>query len=124
ELYSQPNILTSRATASFVFDTRNASIDPTTGKEVSIAIALAGLAGDVRTYQPTASYIQFFPMRRKNSKHQEVFGLRLSAGTVSSVATSSTIRNANSLAFVEGVPISERLWLCGADNIRGDKVQH
>ncbi len=123
ELYSQPNILTSRATASFVFDTRNASIDPTTGKEVSITIALAGLAGDVRTYQPTASYIQFFPMRRKNSTHPEVFGFRLSAGTVSSFATSAKIRNANSLAFVDGVPIFERFWLGGEDNIRGYNVR-
>ena len=123
ELYSQPNILTSRATASFVFDTRNGSIDPTTGKEVSIAIALAGLAGDVRTYQPTASYIQFFPVRRKNSKHPEVFGFRLLAGTVSSFATSAKIRNANSLAFVDGVPIFERFWLGGEDTIRGYNVR-
>ena len=48
---------------------------------------LAGLGGDVRTYQPTLSYTQFFPMRRKKSQHPEVFGFRIIAGTVGSFAT-------------------------------------
>jgi outer membrane protein insertion porin family len=123
ELYTQPNILTSRVTGTFVYDTRNASIDPTQGKEVQFTLALAGAGGDVRTYQPTASYIQFFPMRRKNSSNPEVFGFRLLAGTVSSFATSATIRNANSLAFVDGVPIFERFFLGGEDTIRGYNVR-
>ncbi|HEV2837550.1 MAG TPA: outer membrane protein assembly factor BamA, partial [Pyrinomonadaceae bacterium] len=71
-IYSQPNILTSRGTLTFSYDTRNASIDPTTGRELSVAIALAGLGGDVRTYQPTLSYTQFFPVRRKKSTRPEV----------------------------------------------------
>jgi outer membrane protein insertion porin family len=58
-IYSQPNILTSRATLTFSYDTRNASIDPTRGRELSAAIAVAGLFGDVRTYQPTYYYTQF-----------------------------------------------------------------
>src|SRR5438874_6642453 len=33
-IYRQPNIITSRATASFVYDTRNASIDPTQGRSL------------------------------------------------------------------------------------------
>src|SRR5688500_17233897 len=52
-IYQQPNIITSRITGSFNYDTRNASIDPTSGREFSLSLALAGLAGDVRTYQPT-----------------------------------------------------------------------
>jgi outer membrane protein insertion porin family len=122
-VYSQPNILTSRATLTFTYDTRNASIDPTSGRELSLAFALAGLGGDVRTYQPTLSYTQFFPMRRKKSERPEVFGFRILAGTVGSFATSATVRNANSLAFVDGVPIFERFFLGDEFTIRGYNVR-
>src|SRR5688500_8935037 len=45
-VYDQPNILTSRITGTFSYDTRNASIDPTSGRELSGAFAIAGLLGD------------------------------------------------------------------------------
>jgi outer membrane protein insertion porin family len=122
-IYSQPNILTSRGTVSFAYDTRNASVDPTSGRELSVQVALAGLGGDVRTYQPTLSYTQFFPMRRKRSDHPEVFGFRILAGTVGSFATSAKVRNSNSLAFVDGVPIFERFFLGDEFTIRGYNVR-
>ncbi|HEY8411708.1 MAG TPA: BamA/TamA family outer membrane protein, partial [Pyrinomonadaceae bacterium] len=122
-VYNQPNILTSRGTLTFTYDTRNANIDPTSGRELSMAVALAGLGGDVRTYQPTLSYTQFFPMRRKRSKHPEVFGFRIIAGTVGSFATSQKVREANSLAFVDGVPIFERFFLGDEFTIRGYNVR-
>ena len=122
-VYNQPNILTSRGTLTFTYDTRNANIDPTSGRELSVALAVAGLGGDVRTYQPTLSYTQFFPMRRKRSKHPEVFGFRLIAGTVGSFATSAKVRGANSLAFVDGVPIFERFFLGDEFTIRGYNVR-
>ncbi|HEY6805083.1 MAG TPA: outer membrane protein assembly factor BamA [Pyrinomonadaceae bacterium] len=122
-VYSQPNILTSRATLTFTYDTRNASVDPTNGRELSAAVAVAGLLGDVRTYQPTLSYTQFIPMRRKKSEHPEVFGFRILAGTVGSFAISDKVRNANSLAFVDGVPIFERFFLGDEFTIRGYNVR-
>ena len=122
-VYDQPNIVTSRITGTFSYDTRNASIDPTSGRELSAAVALAGLLGDVRTYQPTLSYTQFFPMRRKKSEHPEVFGFRIIAGTVGSFAITDKVRNANSLAFVAGVPIFERFFLGDEFTIRGYNVR-
>ena len=122
-IYDQPNILTSRGTLTFSYDTRNASIDPTNGREISAAVALAGLGGDVRTYQPTMSYTQFFPVRRKKSERPEVFGFRIIAGTVGSFATTQKIRDANSLAFVDGVPIFERYFLGDEFTIRGYNVR-
>jgi outer membrane protein insertion porin family len=122
-IYSQPNILTSRGTLSFAYDTRNASVDPTSGRELSLQVAVAGLGGDVRTYQPTLSYTQFFPMRRKSSDHPEVFGFRILAGTVGSFATSAKVANSNSLAFVDGVPIFERFFLGDEFTIRGYNVR-
>jgi outer membrane protein insertion porin family len=122
-IYRQPNILTSRVTTTFSYDTRNASIDPTSGRELSAAIAVAGLFGDVRTYQPTLSYTQFFPMRRKKSPRPEVFGFRIIAGTVGSFAITDKVRNANSLAFVDGIPIFERFFLGDEFTIRGYNVR-
>src|SRR5690348_5923494 len=122
-VYNQPNILTSRGTLTFTYDTRNANIDPTSGRELSVALAVAGLGGDVRTYQPTASYTQFFPVRRKKSTRPEVFGFRIIAGTVGSFATTAKVRNANSLAFVDGVPIFERFFLGDEFTIRGYNVR-
>ena len=122
-VYDQPNIVTSRITGTFSYDTRNASIDPASGRELSGALALAGLLGDVRTYQPTLSYTQFFPMRRKKSEHPEVFGFRIIAGTVGSFAITDKVRNANSLAFVAGIPIFERFFLGDEFTIRGYNVR-
>src|SRR5437870_1944823 len=75
-VYRQPSILTSRATMTFVYDTRNGSIDPTGGRELSLAVGVAGLGGDVRTYEPTISFIQYYKMRKKKSDHPEVLGFR------------------------------------------------
>jgi outer membrane protein insertion porin family len=122
-IYKQPSIITSRVTGTFTYDTRNASIDPTSGREISFAVALAGLAGDVRTYQPTLSYTHFIPIRKKRSERPEVFGFRILAGTVGSFATTSKVKNSNSLAFVDGVPIFERFFLGDEFTIRGYNVR-
>ncbi len=122
-IYAQPNILTSRVTGTFVYDTRNASIDPTAGRSLSISMAFAGLGGDVRTYQPTLEFTQFYKVRNKKAEHPDVFGFRILAGTVGSFATTASVQNANSLAFVSGVPIYERFFLGDEFTIRGYNVR-
>jgi outer membrane protein insertion porin family len=124
-VYRQPNIITSRITPTFVYDTRNYSKDandPTSGTRLSAQIGLAGLGGDVRTYSPTIEYIHFIPVRRKKT-NPEVFGFRVLAGTVGSFATTEKVRNANSLAFVDGIPIYERFFLGDETSIRGYNVR-
>src|SRR5712691_2883152 len=122
-IYSQPSIITSRGTLSFVYDTRNASIDPTQGREISLSAAVAGLGGDVRTYQPTLSYTQFYPVHNKRSERPHVFGFRLIASTVGSFATTAKVRGSNSLAFVDGIPIFERFFLGDEFSVRGYNVR-
>jgi outer membrane protein insertion porin family len=125
-VYRQPNIITSRITPTFTYDTRDYSADandPTSGTRLSAQLGLAGLGGDVRTYAPTLEYIHFIPARRKKSNNPEVFGFRILAGTVGSFATTEKVRNSNSLAFVDGVPIYERFFLGDETSIRGYNVR-
>lgn len=121
-IYRQPGILTSRVTGSFVYDTRQPAangIDTLRGSQLTVAIGLAGVGGDVRTYQPNASYSRFIPIRRKRSKNPEVFAFRIQAGTVGAFAMTDTVRNANSLSFIGGVPVYERYYLGSENDIRG-----
>jgi outer membrane protein insertion porin family len=121
-IYAQPNIITSRVTASFAYDTRQPAangIDTLRGTQLSFSMALSGLLGDVRTYQPSLTYSSFFPIRRKNSPNAEVFGFRITAGTIGTFSLKDKIRNANSLSFVGGIPIYERYFLGSEFDLRG-----
>ena len=121
-IYRQPNILTSQVTGTFVFDTRQPSsngIDTANGKSLSFSIAFAGLGGDVRTYQPTIQYSQFIPIRKKRTKNPEVLAFRIQAGTIGTWSISNSIRNANSISFVGGVPAYSRYYLGSENDIRG-----
>ena len=121
-VYAQPRIITSRITGTFVYDQRDykGGMDPTSGRSLSIGLAVSGLLGDVRTYQPSVEFTQFYPMRNKRTDHPHVFGFRIQAGTVGSwFGVSDKVKNANSLAFVDGVPIYERYFLGDEFSIRG-----
>lgn len=121
-IYQQPNIITSRVTSSFVYDTRQPAangIDTVSGSQLSAAFSFAGLGGDVRTYSPNITYSSFIPMRRKRSRNPEVFAFRVQAGHIGAFAISDAIRNANSIAYVGGIPIYERYYLGSENDIRG-----
>lgn len=121
-IYAQPNIITSQITTSFVYDTRQPAkngIDTLKGSQLAISLGFAGLGGDVRTYQPNVSYERFIPVRRRKSKDPEVFAFRVQGGTIGSWAITNKIRNANSIAFVGGVPVYSRYFLGSENDIRG-----
>ena len=121
-IYRQPNILTSQITGSFVYDTRQPApngIDTLHGKQLSISVGIAGIGGDVRTYQPTIQYSQFMPIRKKKTKNPEVFAFRIQAGTIGTLGLTNKIRNANSISFIGGVPAYSRYFLGSENDIRG-----
>ncbi|HKQ51706.1 MAG TPA: outer membrane protein assembly factor BamA [Pyrinomonadaceae bacterium] len=126
-IYAQPNILTSRATGTYAYDSRGFAKDPNEpvrGRAVSASVSLAGLGGDVRTYSPQISYTQYFPVRRKGRDQQpEVFGFRVVAAHIGSFAISQAIRDSPSLAFINGIPIYERFFLGDEFTIRGYNVR-
>ncbi len=126
-IYAQPNILTSRATGTFSYDSRGFAKDPNEpvrGRSVSASVSLAGLGGDVRTYSPQISYTQYFPVRRTGRDQQpEVFGFRVVAAHIGSFAISQAVRDSPSLAFINGIPIYERFFLGDEFTIRGYNVR-
>ena len=121
-VYRQPNIITSRVTGSFVYDTRQPAangIDTIGGKQLGLSFGLAGLGGDVRTYHPTLTYAQFIKVKNRRSKSPHVFAFRLQAGTIGSFGLTDKVRNANSISFVSGIPLYERYFLGSENDIRG-----
>lgn len=121
-IYRQPNILTSRITGTFVYDSRQPAkngIDTLRGSQLSLSLGLSGLGGDVRTYQPSISYSKFIPLRNKKKPNPDVFAFRVVAGTIGTWAVTDKVRNANSIAFVGGVPAYERFFLGSENDIRG-----
>ncbi|MBK7392387.1 MAG: outer membrane protein assembly factor BamA [Chloracidobacterium sp.] len=121
-IYRQPNIITSQITGTFVYDTRQPAangIDTLSGKSLSASFAFAGLGGDVRTYQPTIQFSHFIPVRNKKSKNPHVFAYRIQAGTIQTWSPTATVRNANSLSFIGGVPAYSRYFLGSENDIRG-----
>jgi outer membrane protein insertion porin family len=125
-VFRQPNITISRIIPSFVYDSRvptASGFETLKGKQISLQLAFSGLGGDVRTYSPSISYMQFFPVRKRKSKNPEVFGFRLRAATIRPWAISDKIRNANSLSFIGGIPFIERFFLGSEFDIRGYDVR-
>ena len=121
-VYAQPSILTSRITGTFVYDTRRPAengLDTIGGQQLSASLGFAGLGGDVRTISPNISYSKFIPVRKKKTKTPDVFAFRVIAGTIMPFAITEAIRNANSIAFVNGIPVYERFYLGSENDLRG-----
>ena len=125
-IFAQPNITTSRITPTFVYDTRQPSsngVDTARGTSISASFAFAGLGGDVRTYSPSITYSSFIPVRRRRSKNPETFAFRIQATTTGSFGIRDKIRNANSISFVNGIPLFERHFLGSEFDLRGYNVR-
>jgi outer membrane protein insertion porin family len=121
-VYAQPSILTSRITGTFVYDTRRPAengLDTIGGQQLSASLGFAGLGGDVRTISPSLSFSKFIPVRKKKTKNPDVFAFRILAGTIMPFAITDAIRNANSIAFVNGIPVYERYYLGSENDLRG-----
>jgi len=116
--YSQPRIVTSRVTPNIFINTLNAAIDPTRGQSLFLGLSFAGgpLGGDVNTISPSIEYKYFKPVLYANSDKPHVFGMRFQAGHVRSFGAPLATQ---SLSFVGGVPITERYFLGGENDVRG-----
>ncbi len=116
--FSQQRILTSRITPSIFVNTLNAAIDPTRGYSMFLGLSFSGgpLGGDVNTISPSVEFKYFKPVLYARSERPQVFGMRFQAGHVRSFGSPFTTQ---SLSFVGGVPITERYYLGGENDVRG-----
>jgi outer membrane protein insertion porin family len=123
--YSQPPIVTSRITPNIFFNSLNAAIDPTRGQSLYLGLAMSGgvLGGDVKTLTPSVEYKFFRPVFGKDSERPHVIGMRFNAGHVRTFGRlSDALVNTQSLGFIGGIPITERYFLGGENDVRGYNV--
>jgi outer membrane protein insertion porin family len=123
--YSQPRIVTSRVTPNLYFNTLNAAIDPTRGQSLYLGLGLAGgaLGGDVKTISPSLEYKYFRPIANLGGEHQHVLGVRFNVGHIRTFGQlSDALLNTRSLGFIGGIPITERFFLGGENDVRGYNV--
>ena len=118
--YSQPRIVTSRLTPSLYYNTKNAYLDPTRGQSLFLGFALAGgvLGGDIQTFAPSLEYQFFYPLFKKRSDKPHVLAMRFRGDHIRTFGNPSVF-NIRSLSFVGGIPIYERFFLGGENDIRG-----
>jgi outer membrane protein insertion porin family len=116
--YSTPAILTSRIQPSIYYNTKNAFLDPTNGQSLFLGFGFGGgfLGGDVNTFAPTIEYQRFIPVLRRRSDKPHVVAMRFRADHIRSFGTPI---DTGSLSFVGGIPIYERFFLGGENDIRG-----
>ncbi len=120
--YSHPRILTSRITPHLFYNTLSSAIDPTRGQSLYLGLSLSGgiLGGDVNTITPTLEYKLFKPVMKRESDKPHVFGMRFSFGHVRTIGQlSDKLINTQSLGFIGGIPITDRYFLGGENEVRG-----
>ncbi|MEP7341457.1 MAG: outer membrane protein assembly factor BamA [Acidobacteriota bacterium] len=123
--YSQPRIVTSRVTPNIFYNTLNAAVDPTNGQSLFLGMSVSGgiLGGDVKTISPSLEYKFFRTVANKESSRAHVIGMRLSLGHVRTFGKlSDALVDTKSLGFIGGIPITERYFLGGENDVRGYNV--
>ncbi|MCI0660879.1 MAG: outer membrane protein assembly factor BamA [Acidobacteria bacterium] len=125
--FSQPSIITSRITPSIYYNTKNAYFDPTKGQSLFLGLSLAGgiLGGDINTISPTLEYQRFMPVLRQRSDKPHVLAMRFRADHIRSFGTpfNPCVGLSCPLTVIGGIPIYERYYLGGENDIRGYNVR-
>ncbi len=105
-------IVTSVITPSFSYSSIGNPARPRDGKELNVAVQIAGAGGSVKYYSPVLSYRQFFPMRglKIDRDGRNVLGYR--------------IQFAHAAGFGgEVTPPTNRIYSGGEDDLRGFDVR-
>jgi outer membrane protein assembly factor BamA len=88
-----------------------------------LGFALSGgvLGGDVNTFAPSLEFQYFKPVLKRRSEKPHVLAMRFKADHIRSYgAAPPTVQgDTRSLSFVGGIPVYERFFLGGDNDIRG-----
>ena len=113
----QPSIRTGTLTPFFTHDTLDRGFDPRRGRRLSLGVDVGGrwLGGNINTVQPRVDYRQFMPLGLFREEPR-VFGFRVRASHIAGFGEPFAD---SSLATVDGVPIFNRYFLGGENEVRG-----
>ncbi len=105
-------IITSLLSPSFTYSSLDRAVGPHGGRDVNIAVQIAGVGGNVKYISPVASFRQFYPMKglRINREGRNVLGMRLQLAHVSGFGG-------------EVAPPTNRLYGGGENDVRGFDVR-
>jgi outer membrane protein insertion porin family len=105
-------IVTSIVTPTYSYSSLDRGVGPHNGKELTAQFQLAGVGGNVKFYQPSLAYRQFFPMKglKINREGHNVLGYRLQLAHVAGFGG-------------EVAPPQHRIYGGGESDIRGFDVR-
>jgi outer membrane protein insertion porin family len=105
-------IITSVFTPSFTFSSLDRAVGPHNGKDLSLAVQVAGAGGNVKYYEPILAYRQFFPMKglKINREGHNVLGYRVQMSHVAGFGG-------------QVAPPTNRIYNGGESDIRGFDVR-
>ncbi len=105
-------IITSLLSPSFTYSSLDRAVGPHGGRDVNIAMQIAGVGGNVKYISPVASFRQFYPMKglRISREGRNVLGMRLQLAHVSGFGG-------------EVAPPTNRLYGGGENDVRGFDIR-
>jgi outer membrane protein insertion porin family len=127
--FRQSGVRQSTLTPTISYSTLNSSLDPTSGKSLTLGASLSGsiLGGDVNTIAPYVEFKFFRPLLAgreatalPDPRKTRTFGMRALFGHTSAYGA---LFDSNSASFIGGTPLSSRFYLGGEDSIRGYNVR-
>jgi outer membrane protein insertion porin family len=108
----------SKVTPSFVHNTVDNPIFPSTGRRLTAALDLAVLGGNTKFYKPRVEGIMFFRHTSRTS-----FGFRAQAEYIAPLGDSTCVVIPPATTCSPSLPIFERLFLGGEYSVRGYDIR-
>ena len=105
-------IITSLLSPSYTFSSLDRAVGPHGGRDINVAVQIAGVGGNVKYISPVASFRQFYPMKglRINREGHNVLGMRMQLAHVSGFGG-------------EVAPPTNRLYGGGENDVRGFDIR-
>ncbi len=105
-------IITSLISPSYTFSSLDRAVGPHGGRDINVAVQIAGVGGNVKYISPVASFRQFYPMKglRISREGHNVLGMRMQFAHVSGFGG-------------EVAPPTNRLYGGGENDVRGFDIR-
>ena len=105
-------IVTSTITPSFSYSSIDRAVGPHSGRDINVAVQVAGAGGNVKYIQPVATYRQFYPIKglKINREGHNVLAYRLQLSHISGFGG-------------EVAPPTNRIYGGGENDIRGFDIR-